>query len=342
MTGEELQPSFEHLQRLSDDVGILEHARGGVPRREHGYCLDDVSRALVVVCRESSPPPALVGLMECYLGFMQHAQTSQGWCHNRFGYDRRWGDEPGLGDWWGRSLWASGTAAADGPSARFRADALTHFETGAGCRSPARRSMAFAALGATRVLAAHPNHELARDLLGAAAKVLIPPPPDNEGGWAWPEPRLTYANAAWAEALIAAGWALRDDHVMSEGLRLLDWLTAIETPGERLSLTPVGGLGPDDPRPGFDQQPIEAAALADACGRAYELTGEVRFARTVAKAVGWFLGDNDAHTPMLDTGTGGGFDGLEPAGRNENQGAESTIAMISTLQQGVRLVEQRW
>jgi hypothetical protein len=201
--------------------------------------------------------------------------------------------------------------------------------------------MAFAALGAARVLAAHPHHELARDLLGAAAKVLTPPPP-IDGEWPWPEPRLTYANAAWAEALIVAGSGLRDDHVTSEGLRLLDWLIAAETAGERLSLTPVGGRGPDDPRPGFDQQPIEAAGLADACGRAFELTGDVRFARGVAKAVAWFLGDNDAQVPMLDPGTGGGFDGLEPAGRNENQGAESTIAVISALQQGVRLVEERW
>jgi hypothetical protein len=341
VTGSDLQPSFEHLQRLSDDVGILEHARGAVPRREHGYCLDDVSRALVVVCREPSPPPALIGLMERYLAFMQHAQTPPGWCHNRLGYDRRWSDEPALGDWWGRSLWASGTAAAEGPSARFRADALTHFEAGAGCRSPFARTMAFAALGAASVLATHPHHALARDLLGAAAKVLTPPPP-VDGEWAWPEPRLTYANAAWAEALIAAGSGLGDDHLMSEGLRLLDWLIAAETAGERLSLTPVGGRGPDDPRPGFDQQPIEAAGLADACGRAFELTGDVRYARGVAKAVAWFLGDNDAQVPMLDPGTGGGFDGLEPVGRNENQGAESTIAVISALQQGVRLVEERW
>ena len=40
---------------------------------------------------------------------------------------------------------------------------------------------------------------------------------------------------------------------------------------------------------------------------------------------------------MIDPVSGGGHDGLEADGRNENQGAESTLAMLSTLQQASRL-----
>jgi hypothetical protein len=40
---------------------------------------------------------------------------------------------------------------------------------------------------------------------------------------------------------------------------------------------------------------------------------------------------------MFDPGTGGGYDGLERHGRNENQGAESTLAMLSTAQQACRI-----
>jgi hypothetical protein len=100
----------------------------------------------------------------------------------------------------------------------------------------------------------------------------------------------------------------------------------------------VGGWGPGEPRPGFDQQPIEAAALADACARAYLVSGESRFVTGVSRAVAWFLGENDTRVPMYDRQTGGGYDGLERDGRNDNQGAESTIALISTLQQGIRLI----
>jgi hypothetical protein len=329
------EPPFDHLLRLSDDTGVLEHARGAVPRRRHGYCTDDVARALVVISREPSPSAELTTLGERCLAFLVHAQTGDGASHNRLGYDRRWEDDAGLGDWWGRSLWGAGTAAARGRSARFRADALAHFEVGAATRSPHPRAMAFAALGAAEVLTVRSDHGAARDLLKAAAGALSGAAPDE--AWPWPEPRLTYANATWAEALMASGGGLEDDSLVDDGVRLLGWLLDQETSGDHLSLTPTGGWGPGEPRPGFDQQPIEAAALADACARAFLLTGEDRFLTGVSRAVAWFRGDNDSMVPMYDPQTGGGYDGLERDGRNDNQGAESTIALISTLQQGIRL-----
>jgi hypothetical protein len=292
-----------------------------------------------VVSRHPSPPAAVVVLAERYLAFLNHAQIASGRCHNRLGYDRRWENEGGLGDCWGRALWGSGTTAARGTSRRLRTDALTHFETGAVCRSPWPRAMAFAALGAAEVLTVRRDHGPALDLLKAAAALLVKPRPAE--AWPWPEPRLAYANAVWPEALMAAGWGLGDDRLIDEGIRLLEWLLATQTSGGRLSLTPAGGWGPGEPRPGFDQQPIEAAALADACARAFDLTGDGRFAVGVERAVAWFLGDNDSHVSMFDPETGGGYDGLERGGRNDNQGAESTLALISTLQQGVRLLGGR-
>ena len=337
------EATFEHLLRLSDDTGLFEHARGAVPRRQCGYCVDDVARGLVVACRQPSPMGAVMVLGERYLAFLNHAQVSGGASHNRLSYDRRWTDPAGVGDWWGRSLWGSGTAAARGWSPRLRADALAHFDVGAATRSPWPRAMAFAALGAAEVLTAHPDHAGARHLLADAAVLLRPGPPAPPGAlalpgaWPWPEPRLQYANAAWAEALMAAGWGLGDDGLVDDGIRLLEWLLQTETVDGRLSLTPVGGWAPGEPRPGFDQQPIEAAGLADACTRAFVLTGDGHFVGAVSRAVSWFLGDNDAGIPMSDPDTGGGYDGLELGGRNDNQGAESTLALVSTLQQGATL-----
>jgi hypothetical protein len=190
--------------------------------------------------------------------------------------------------------------------------------------------MAFAALGAAEVLTAHPGHVPAVRLL--AAIVPLVGRPDFGKAWPWPQPRLTYANAAIAEALIAAGSGLADDDVLAHGLGLLRWLLDVETFEGHLSVTPAGGWGRGEPRPAFDQQPIEAAALADACARAFELTGDERWADGVDRAVAWFLGDNDCRLPLYDQASGGGFDALTPHGRNTNQGAESTLAMVSTLQ----------
>src|SRR5690606_21940093 len=102
----------------------------------------------------------------------------------------------------------------------------------------------------------------------------------------WPEARLSYANATVAEALLAAGHALERPDVVEHGCALLGWLLERETFEGHLSLTPVGGSGPGDVAPRFDQQPIEAAAMADACARAEAVTGDPGWRRGVDLAIG--------------------------------------------------------
>lgn len=328
---------FAHVQRLSDDVGIFEHATGAVPDRDHGYCVDDVARALLVVGREREPDAELCDLAVRYLDFVVCAQGPDGRSRNRLGLDRRWRDEPGLLDCWGRALWALGTTAARGHSPAQRKRARDHFALAAGQRSPYVHAMAFAGLGAAEVLAVVPADRRARALLAAAAAAIGHPGPAGTS-WPWPWPRLEYANAAVPEVLVAAGELLGDAHALDDGLRLLRWLLDEQTLDGHLSVVPVGGRGPGDGPPGFDQQPIEVAALADACARAWRVTGDPRFASGLELAIGWFLGDNDASCPLYDPQTHGGFDGLTREGCNTNQGAESTLAMVATLQHARDLV----
>jgi hypothetical protein len=139
------------------------------------------------------------------------------------------------------------------------------------------------------------------------------------------------------ETLLAAGAALGDPATVAAGLAMLDWLLDIETADSHLSVTPAHGWKVGEPRPGFDQQPIEVAAIADACARAFTLTGDPKWSDGVLRSAAWFLGDNDVHTALFDPASGGGCDGLERFGRNENQGAESTLAAISTFQQAHRI-----
>jgi hypothetical protein len=151
-------------------------------------------------------------------------------------------------------------------------------------------------------------------------------------GWPWPERRLTYANATLPEAMIAAGSALDRPVLLKRGLDLLEWLLDRESSQGHLSVSPASGSGPDDRGPAFDQQPIEVAALADACARAHRVEVNPRWADGVTAAANWFLGDNDGSIVMWDPETGGAFDGLEIDGVNLNQGTESTLALLSTLQ----------
>jgi hypothetical protein len=324
-------PDFAHLIRLTDDTGLFEHARHAIVRRQHGYCTDDVARGLVVVSREPQPSAELVRLAECYLTFLTHAQDGDGTFHNRLGNDRRWADAPGLGDWWGRALWGLGTAAARSPKPWIRDESRAAFALGATRRATAPRSMAFAGLGAAEVLRRDPGDVAAAALLADAAAV-VGVPTDDDPGWPWPHDGLSYANAALAEVVVAAGDLGDDRDLVDAGLRMLAWLRDVQTIDGRLSVIPAGGWSRGSPRHRHDQQPIEVAALADACATAAAVTGDPTWEISVRAAVEWFLGRNDAGVAMWDPLTGGGYDGLTPHGPNLNQGAESTLALLSTLQ----------
>jgi hypothetical protein len=328
-------PVFDHLLRLTDRRGTLEHARLAEPLPEHGYCTDDVARVLVVATRDDSGDRTLNGLAGVALRFLDEAQALTGPCRNRMDSTGRWVDEPALEDAWGRCIWGLGTAAAHSDVVWARQSALMQFDRAAQERSAWPRAMAFAALGAAELLAFDPEHQAARSLLTDYAASV--PAPNSDPAWPWPEPRLTYANAVLPEAMIAAGAALGDATLRQRGLDLLAWLVEFETADGHLSPTPVAGRGPDDAKPGFDQQPIEVSTLADACARAAGVDTNPIWLDGVRDAAAWFMGDNDAGEAMWDPDTGGGYDGLHADGVNGNQGAESTLAVISTLQQAQRL-----
>ena len=320
--------TLDHLDRMSDRHGLFEHASGAVHRSEHGYCTDDNARMLVVTGREPDTGAAH-RLSRLALRFVIDAQDPAGLVRNRMDRAGRWTDRPSTDDCWGRSVWALGATAVQHADPTVRRAALVAFERGTSPRSRWPRAMAFAALGAADVLAADPTHRLAAAVLADALLTIGSPAP---GSWRWPEARLTYANATLAEAVIAAGAGLDRPADLERGLDMLGWLLELETIGGHLSVTGVGGRGPGDTGPQFDQQPIEVAAMADACWRATQVTGDPAWLRGVTLAAGWFSGANDSGLSMHDPVSGGGYDGLHPDRVNLNQGAESTLAYVSTMQ----------
>lgn len=323
-------PTFSHLLRLATTDGVFEHALRTEPRRDCGYCLDDCARALVALLREPSRRAPLERLAATCLRFLERAQLPDGRFRDRLSADGRWSDGAGSDDASGRALWAAGVAAAAATGESQRARALRTFELGAGFATPYPRAAAYALLGAVEA-----PSRAGRDLCERAVATLGPLRPDPD--WPWPEQRLAYANAVLPEARIAAGVALADESLVAEGLTLLEWLVAVELDGRHFSFAPVGGWARGEPRPGFDQQPIEAGSMADACARAFDVTGEAVWAERALTAARWFLGANDGRVPLLDGESGGCRDGLTAGGVNENEGAESTLALITALQQARRL-----
>jgi hypothetical protein len=200
------------------------------------------------------------------------------------------------------------------------------------------RAMAYAAIGAGDLLSHRPEEESARGLLRDAIEAIWWE--DCDDSWPWPEPRLGYGNGALAEAMIMGGDLLVNNPALSRGLEMLEFLLQTEKRDGHMSVTPVGGRGRGE-SPSGDQRPIEVAAIADACATAYRVTLDRHWLAGIQLAWRWFVGDNDGGVPMFDPATGGGYDGLDADGRNLNQGAESTLAMLSTAQHARRIAKRK-
>lgn len=321
---------FHHLAHLSTGLGMWEHAELLDPRPAHGYCTDDNARALIVLSRETTRSDRLDELAATYLRFVLDARKDDGTFHNRRRHDGTWLDDDGSDDSQGRAWWSLGVTARCGRTPGARADAVAAFDGCAGSDpSDHLRPHAFAVLGLVDLLEVVPDHADARALLGRSvdrlARAAVAADP-------WFETRLTYDNARLPEALIAGGVTLGEADVVRRGLELLGWLVGAETADGHFSFVPARGWVPGEPRPAFDQQPVEAVAMVEACHRAWTVTGDEWWRERGLRAVGWFLGDNDTGGTLYDAATGGTRDGLMLAGVNENQGAESTLAGLAALQ----------
>lgn len=330
------QPCFDHLHRLSGRFGVFEHALYDAPRRSLGYTTDDVARVLVVLGRESGFDLDTARLFNRCLDFVIAGRIEGGW-HNRLSRTGRWLDRRGADDAHGRALWGLGISLRKGahPDQERISSMLVR---GTDLDTPSPRANAYALLGLTAaipVLGDDVPSQLWRRLEVFRSRVPGPGP----APWPWPEARLAYANARIPEALIAVGTVLDDAAVTRDGLDLLDWLVETETLDGRFSFTPVGGRGPGDERPAFDQQPIEAWAMVDACARAYRATGDGTWSVRAIAAAEWFMGRNDIDAMVYDPSTGAGFDGIHPDRVNANRGAESTLAALGALQTWRRMME---
>jgi glycosyltransferase involved in cell wall biosynthesis len=333
-------PSLDHLHVLTDETGILQHARFNVPDRNHGYCTDDNARALIVALLGQRVLPdaeSLSRLAHRYLGFLQHAFNPEaGRFRNFMGYDRHWQDAIGSEDAHGRALWALGQTVLDSPSPGMAGAAMTLFEqslpAASGLSSP--RSWAFSLLGLDAYLRRFPGASDARRTRVELAERLLNLLIGNAApDWPWPEDTLTYANAVIPHALVVSGGALKRPEMVDAGIGSLRWLMTVQT-DTRGHFVPIGNDGwftRNSAPARFDQQPTEAQHMVDALLEVHQVTGEERWLEDARCCFEWFLGRNDLQQPIADDTTGACRDGLRRDGVNQNQGAESTIAWLHAV-----------
>ncbi|MEN9978980.1 MAG: glycosyltransferase family 4 protein [candidate division WOR-3 bacterium] len=331
--------NLNHLLTLTDDTGILQHARRTVPNLSEGYTTDDNARALLVALRArelESDKHLLSRLIRRYLAFVDYAFNRQnGRFRNFLAYDRRWLEEYGSEDSHGRALWALGHAVNLAPEEGVLALAMNLFAAGLPAvelfTSP--RAWAYTILGISAYSRRFPGDSNARRFRELLAERLFQLYLANTvPDWCWFEPVLSYANARLSEALIAAGRELGRQDLIDAGLKSLEWLIQVQT-SEHNHFIPIAHTGwrRGGSRARFDQQPIEAHCMIEACYQAYLVTHERRWREEMRRAFEWFLGRNDLGLPVYDYTTGGCHDGLHPDGVNGNEGAEATLSFIASL-----------
>jgi hypothetical protein len=329
--------ALNHLDRMTDSTGLIQHAIYGIPRRESGYTTDDNARALRLCVRlwEQQPDDEMLGRVTTYLGFLEYARGVGRGFHNFLSYDRHWLDAEGCGDCQGQAVRALaevlGSKLPDGHLAVARELIDAVLPTLADLRSLRAQSyvvLAYVHLWMSEVEAIEPLETVAwsaaRRLAECYARAARP-------DWQWFESRMTYANAVLPHALFsaAARWPQEDFlDIAQAAFAFLDRATTVEG-----VFWPVGNEGwyprGEDKAP-YDQQPVEAVTMADAALAAWDLLGDEEYLAAFGRAHGWFHGLNSLKTPLVDVPSGACYDGLEASGANLNQGAESTFAYLWT------------
>ncbi|PYF68971.1 glycosyltransferase family 4 protein [Pedobacter nutrimenti] len=324
--------SFAHIQRLTDDTGIVQHAKYGIPNLKEGYCLDDNSRALIasILAYQQNKSKIALQLLPVYLSYIQYMQCEDGNFRNFLSFRREYLDEVGSEDSFGRTIWALGYLINNAPNNSYREFArelflksIPHFK-----RLEHLRGIANTMIGISSFLKSHPADEGMVEEMNQLAAPLKTAYKNQRGDkWHWFEEQMTYDNAILPLALLCHYETTRDPESLHIAMESLNYLTKRTL--DKGYLNPVGNDGwlyRDKKMAHYDQQAIETMAMVLMYFKAYEISHELKYIKQMYLSYQWFLGENSLRLPLYDHETKGCGDGLQAHGVNRNQGAESTLA----------------
>lgn len=329
---------LDHLDRMTDSTGLIQHAIYSIPRRESGYTTDDNARALRLCTRLwcEEPDERMLSRVSTYLSFLEHARCPVRGFHNFLSYQRDWLDANGTGDCQGQAVRALAEVLGSDLPDGFRAlardlieDVVPALADLRSLRAQAYIIMAWNHLWVHRVR----NIELLELLAWSAAQRLIDCfERSDRPDWQWFESRLTYANAVLPHALFLCGKRWPEEPFLDVARTSFSFLQNATTTDDRF--WPVGNsdwYSHGEEKSMYDQQPIEAVTMADAALTAYRIDGDDQYLTSFCQANDWFYGKNSLGLALADPNGGACFDGLQPCNVNHNQGAESTLAYLWTV-----------
>lgn len=324
--------SLDHIKRLNDDTGIIQHAKYDIPNLKLGYCLDDNSRALLmsVMAYQQNNTKDALKLIPIYLSFIDYMQQSNGDFRNFLSFSHQFLDEYGSEDSFGRTIWALGYLLCYAPHDSFKQmgkdifmKALPHFRA-----LKTIRGAANTIIGMCHYLHDVPSDEGMIQELVPLVHIIVQAYRDQATeDWKWFEAELTYDNAIIPLALFSASEFIEDKeilHIANESAAFLESITM-----KTGYLIPVGNKGwfkKGGSVSQYDQQPVDALAMVLLYHKWFTITQEKKYRDNMLTCFSWFEGNNSLRLPLYDNETKGCCDGLEKDGLNRNEGAESTLS----------------
>jgi glycosyltransferase involved in cell wall biosynthesis len=326
--------SLEHIKRMTDDTGIIQHAKFGIPNLKEGYCLDDNARALLMVSMafKQKRHPLTLDLMPVYLSYIHYMQNEDGTFRNFLSFSRNFLDEVGSEDSFGRAVWALGYLLCNAPNdAYFQSGREIFFKAAPNFKKlQSIRGVANTIIGLSYYLQSNPSDMgMAEQLKDLSNNLINHYNNHRTEDWKWFEPSLTYDNAVLPLSLLHAGSVLKDNAIVKVAMESMNFLSCLTLKSGCLSV--IGNeqwYTKDGEQSLFAQQPIDAMGMVMMFQKAFQLTKDKSYLNKLYTSFMWFLGENDLRMSLYDYETKGCCDGLENYGVNRNQGAESTLAYL--------------
>lgn len=324
---------LDHLRRMTDDTGMIQHALHGVPDPCHGYSVDDQARALMVtVAHAHHARQPLAREAYTYLSYLRYAATEDGGFHNFLAYDRRWLDTRGSDDAHGRVLWALAHAARFAPDEGLAAAAMFLFAQARPgiARLSFPRSWAFALFALYHYWQSAHDPTVLDQARSLADRLLALYTAESSPGWQWFEPSVRYCNGSLPASLILASEITGVQRYRDVGLEVITWLFGVLfNAGGDLRLIGQNGWYPrGGVKARFDEQCVDAQGTVEAALIALRVTGAPHWRTYALAAFEWFHGRNSIGEPLLDHTIWGCYDGITPQGLNRNMGAESIVCYL--------------
>ena len=326
--------SLDHIRCMTDDTGIIQHAKFGIPNLKEGYCIDDNARALLMVLmayRQKKDKLAL-DLAPIYLSYIHYMQNNDGTFRNFMSFNRNFLDEVGSEDSFGRTIWALGYLLGNAPNdAYYQTGKFLFFKAYQNFEKlESIRGIANTMLGISYYLKRNPSDDSMIEIFKNLANKLIKQYEENSSTkWKWFEPLLTYDNGMLPLALLHAAEILNNNKIREVALETMNFLTNITLKDGYLSI--IGNekwYKKDEERSRYAQQPIDALAMVLMNYQAFRLTSDKEYLSKLFTCFMWFMGENDLRMQLFDFETNGCCDGLDRDGVNRNQGAESSLAYL--------------